>query len=100
MRLDPLTVDLTFQSSPTGLQLTVGSSSSTTPFTRTVIQGSNNSISAPSPQTVGGTTYAFVSWSDGGAATHNITASTSVPDLYGDLSGGDGHAGSHRSHAT
>ena len=78
VRLDPLTVDLTFQSSPTGLQLTVGSSSSTTPFTRTVIQGSNNSMSANTPQTLGGTTYNFASWSDGGAQTHNITASTSV----------------------
>jgi uncharacterized repeat protein (TIGR01451 family) len=74
VRLDPRTVVLTFQSVPTGLQLTVGSSSGTTSFTRTVIEGSTNSISAPSPQTLGGTTYTFVSWSDGGAATHNVVA--------------------------
>jgi uncharacterized repeat protein (TIGR01451 family) len=78
VRLDPRTVNLTFQSSPAGLSLTVGSSSSTTPFTRTVIEGSTNSVSAPSPQTVGGTPYTFASWSDGGAATHNIVASTSA----------------------
>jgi uncharacterized repeat protein (TIGR01451 family) len=78
IRLDPRTVVLTFQSSPTGLQLTVGSSSSATTFTRTVIEGSTNSISAASPQTLGGTTYNFVSWSDGGAATHNIVASASA----------------------
>jgi uncharacterized repeat protein (TIGR01451 family) len=78
VRLDPRTVTLTFQSSPVGLQLTVGSSSSTTPFTRTVIEGSNNSVSAPTPQTLGGTTYSFVSWSDGGAATHNIVADASA----------------------
>ena len=47
IRLDPKTVDLTFASSPTGLTLTVGSSSSVAPFTRTVIVNSLNTISAP-----------------------------------------------------
>ncbi len=76
-RLDPRTVSLTFQSAPAGLQLAVGSSSSTTSFTRTVIEGSTNSVSAAS-QSLAGTTYQFVSWSDGGAATHNIVANTSA----------------------
>ncbi len=74
VRLDPRTVDLTFTSQPSGLQLAVGSSSSATPFTRTVIVGSVNSVSAPSPQTLGGASYRFASWSDGGAATHTIVA--------------------------
>jgi hypothetical protein len=39
-----------------------------------VIAGSKNSISAPSPQTLGGTTYTFASWSDGGAQSHDIVA--------------------------
>ena len=78
LRLDPRTVELSFQSSPSGLQLTVGSSSSPTPFTRTVIEGSNNTISAPTPQTLGGTDYGWVSWSDGGAQSHNITASAAA----------------------
>jgi uncharacterized repeat protein (TIGR01451 family) len=77
INLDPRTVTLTFQSVPAGLQLVVGGTSGTAPFNRTVIQGSTNSISAPSPQVVGGTTYTFASWSDGGAATHNVTAGTS-----------------------
>ena len=47
-------------------------------FTRTVIRGSTNTISAPSPQTVGGAQYVFASWSDGGAQSHNITANTST----------------------
>jgi PKD repeat protein len=74
VRLDPKTVELSFRSDPTGLRLTVGSASGTTPFSRTVIVGSKNSISAPSPQTLAGTTYSFSSWSDGGAQTHNIVA--------------------------
>jgi hypothetical protein len=41
VRLNPKTVDLTFQSNPSGLKLTVGSSTATAPFTRTVIVGSN-----------------------------------------------------------
>jgi glucose/arabinose dehydrogenase/PKD repeat protein len=74
VELDPQTVDLTFQTSPPGLQLAVGQASQATPFTRTVIVGSGNSISAPSPQTLGGSSYQFVSWSDGGGQTHNIPA--------------------------
>jgi uncharacterized repeat protein (TIGR01451 family) len=78
LRLDPRTVSLTFESSPSGLQLTVGSSSSTTPFVREVIEGSNNSLSAPSPQTLGPTDYAWVSWSDGGAQSHNVVANAAA----------------------
>ncbi len=74
INLQPKTVNLTFASNPTGLSLAVGPSSSTTSFTRTVIVNSNNSISATTPQTLNGNSYDFVSWSDNGAATHNITA--------------------------
>jgi hypothetical protein len=77
VRLDPQTVVLTFQTNPSGLQLTVGGSSATAPFNRTVIVGSTNSINAPSPQMLGSRTYQFVSWSDGGAQTHNIVAPAS-----------------------
>ena len=75
INLDPQTIDLTFQSNPIGgLQLVVGSVSQSSPFTHTVIVGSTNSISAPSPQSLNGKNYEFVSWSDGGAISHNITA--------------------------
>jgi PKD repeat protein len=76
--LEPETVDLSFQSDPAGLQLAFNSGNATTPFDRTVIIGSNNSLSASSPQTLGGTSYEFDSWSDGGAQSHNITANASV----------------------
>jgi hypothetical protein len=74
LRLDPRTVVLTFQTTPGGLRLTVGSTTSTATFTRTVIVGSRNSISAPSPQTKGRKPYDFSSWSDGGAQSHDIVA--------------------------
>jgi glucose/arabinose dehydrogenase len=74
VRLDPQTVDLSFQSNPAGLQLTVGSGAAATPFTRKVIVGSRNTIAAPLTQALNGTGYEFVSWSDGGAAQHDVIA--------------------------
>jgi glucose/arabinose dehydrogenase len=81
VRLDPRTVDLTFATTPSGLQLAVGAASVTAPTTRTVIVGSSNSVSAPSPQAFGGASYTFRSWSDGGGRTHNLIAPTS-PTTY------------------
>jgi hypothetical protein len=78
VRLDPQTVVLKFRTNPTGLKLAVGSSQATAPFTRTVIVGSTNSVSALSPQNRAKMSYTFVSWSDGGAQTHNIVAPTST----------------------
>jgi PKD repeat protein len=76
--LQPQTVGLTFATSPSGLQLALNGGSAATPFTRTVIAGSSNTITAPSPQTLNGSNYAFASWSDGGAQTHVITASSAA----------------------
>ncbi|MEO7436899.1 MAG: PKD domain-containing protein, partial [Candidatus Binatia bacterium] len=65
--LYPETVDLTLASDPPGLNLTAGPQAGVAPFVRTEIVGSSISLSAPSPQTLNGNTYTFVSWSDGGA---------------------------------
>lgn len=73
-RLDPRTVNITLNSNPSGRTLTLNGSSATAPLTRTVIMGSTNSVSAPSPQIAGNRTWTFLRWSDGGAQTHNITA--------------------------
>ena len=72
--LNPKTVTLGFATSPTGLELVVNGVAATAPFNRTVIVGSSNSISAPTPQTSGAGTHTFSTWSDSGAATHNIVA--------------------------
>jgi glucose/arabinose dehydrogenase len=79
--LNPQTVALTFQTVPTGLQVVVGSASQAAPFSRTVIVGSANPVTATSPQLVGRTSYNFVSWSDGGAQTHTVTAGA-APTTY------------------
>jgi PKD repeat protein len=74
LQLDPQTVTLTFQTIPGGLRLAVNGSEAKASFTRTVIIGSSNTVSALTPQMKNGKTYAFVSWSDGGAQTHSIVA--------------------------
>jgi hypothetical protein len=45
-----------------------------------VIQGSANTVSAPASQTLATNTYDFGSWSDGGLATHTVTAN--APGTY------------------
>ncbi|WP_238547368.1 discoidin domain-containing protein [Actinoplanes friuliensis] len=80
-RIDPRTVDLTFTSNPSGMMVAVGSTAQATPFTRTVIQGSENSVSGVTPQSAAGTPQIYAAWSDGGAQTHVIVA-PSTPKTY------------------
>jgi glucose/arabinose dehydrogenase len=81
VRLDPRTVTLTFTSNPSKAQLVVNGIGGSTTFSRTVIIGSRNSISAVTPQRVRAKTYVFSSWSDGGLQTHDIIAPAS-PATY------------------
>jgi glucose/arabinose dehydrogenase len=79
--LNPRTVALSLHTEPSGLKLALNAASTSAPFVSTVIVNSQSSISAPVTQTVGGRVFHFVSWSDGGAATHNVTAPAS-PRTY------------------
>ena len=74
VEIDPHTVDVTVASTPIGLQVGLNAATGASPLTRTVIEGSQNTAIAPSTQTLGSAGYAFASWSDGGAATHNFVA--------------------------
>ncbi len=74
LRLDPRTVDLTFQTDPAGGMLTVGTQNTATPFTKTVIVGARTTVSAPTQQSLNGSLQGFSSWSDGGARTHEVVA--------------------------
>lgn len=69
----PQTVQLTLNSTPSGLQLILGGETVTTPYTRSTIVGSAHTLNAASPQG----DYSFVSWSDGGAQQHNVTVGAS-----------------------
>jgi hypothetical protein len=74
IRLDPRTVRLTLAADPAGAALTFNSESGAAPLSHEVIARSRNSIGATSPQAIGGQNYVFESWSDGGAANHDVTA--------------------------
>ncbi len=74
IQLDPQTVLLTLASQPGGAALSFNSDSGAAPLTHEVIARSRNSIGATTPQTIGGQGHVFESWSDGGAASHDITA--------------------------
>lgn len=77
-RLDPEVVQVTLESDPPGLTLGLNSEALAAPFTRPVILGSTNSVTAPSGQALGGTSYEFVSWSDGGPASHDVAISATT----------------------
>jgi glucose/arabinose dehydrogenase len=69
----PNTVVLSLATAPSGLRVTLDGQPVTTPMNVTSVVGITRTLGAVSPQvTAGGTTYQFVSWSDGGAATHTI----------------------------
>ncbi len=68
----PNTSGLSLATAPAGLQVTLDGQPTTTPINVTSVVGINRTLGVVTPQTSGNNTYQFVSWSDGGAATHNI----------------------------
>jgi glucose/arabinose dehydrogenase len=78
VNLDPETRTITLKSRKWDLDLTLNAITRRAPFTATVIRGSQNTISAPSPQFDSKWQYDFGSWSDGGARTHTITVDANV----------------------
>jgi PKD repeat protein len=88
-RIDPKTVQLTFQTNPAGLSLAVGASQSApAPFTQQWVVNSQVQLNAPSAQTVAGVNYTFTGWSDGGAATHTINAPAANTTYTASYTGG------------
>jgi glucose/arabinose dehydrogenase len=75
-RINPKTVAMTFATSTPGLPITVGDRTMVTPFTVTMIQKSTATVSAEPVRIADQVVHDYVGWSDGGAATHVITAPT------------------------
>ncbi len=71
--VQPLTSIVRIESNIANAQLTLDGSPITAPFTFTGVEGVIRALGVVTPQTTGGATYDFVSWSDGGAAIHEIT---------------------------
>jgi len=69
----PLTSVVRLESNVANAQLTLDGMPVTAPFSFTGVEGIIRTLGVVTPQTSGGSTYDFVSWSDGGAASHEIT---------------------------
>lgn len=83
--LMPRKVNLTLQTNPPGLQLTLDGQPKTAPVQVASVVGVVRSIGAPGQLPAGGTRLGFASWSDNGAATHDIptpAADTSYTATY------------------
>ena len=81
----PNVVSLTLAGEPAGVQLTLDGQPVTTPYAVPSIVGLTRTIGAPSPQRVDKYNYNFVSWSDGGAETHDLStpaADTTYTAVY------------------
>ncbi len=77
----PDTVPLTFRANPLDLKIRVGGEQIRGQKTVAAWVGDNISVTAPRQQDRDGHVWAFRSWSDGGPATHTITAPES-PGTY------------------
>ena len=74
--INPRIVQLTLATNPAGLELRLDGQPITTPLTFDAVVGIVRTLEAVTPQPARGTTYEFVSWSDGEAESHSI----STPD--------------------
>jgi hypothetical protein len=72
----PLTSVVRIESNVAGAQLTLDGSPITAPFQFVGVEGIVRTLGVVTPQTSGGTTYEFANWSDGGAASHEISTPT------------------------
>ena len=77
VEIDPRTVQLTLDSLPAGLEVSLDDTTQEAPLSATVIENSQHTVIAPPTVTLAGGTYSFSSWSDGGAATHNVKVDAS-----------------------
>lgn len=68
----PRVVTLKVATQRSGLRITIDGQPFTATYSFSAVVGMIRTIGAPSPQTASGGTYVFDSWSDGGAATHDI----------------------------
>lgn len=69
----PVKSNITVASNPTGLSVTLDDQPVPAPTTVQSVVGMRRTLGVVSPQTVGGTTYTFTSWSQGGAQLQTIT---------------------------
>jgi glucose/arabinose dehydrogenase len=77
IKLEPRAVNISVASSPSGIELTAGLLQGPSPLALAAIEGSHVLLSAPQAAQIGGKTYTWKSWSDGGERIHTVLANTS-----------------------
>jgi glucose/arabinose dehydrogenase len=99
VKFQPQTIDISLASNPPGIELLAANTKALAPFSIPAIDGSEILLSAPPTAVLGGRTYTFSGWSDGGGREHPIlvsSAQTSYTASYstpGDGGGGGGGGG-------
>jgi glucose/arabinose dehydrogenase len=93
LEFKPRTVSLSLASNPPGIKLLAGSTEALSPFSTLAIDKSEILISAPQTAVVGGNTYNFSGWSDGGARAHPIFVSNSQTGYVATYTVQDGGSG-------
>src|ERR1043166_5361587 len=91
----PIKSTFTLATDPPGLGLTLDGQPVTTPRSTTGVVGIVRTLGAPLQQTLGDRVYGFVSWSDGGDATHDISTpgqATTYVATYREVQSGVGDA--------
>jgi len=88
IKIAPRTVDVSLSSNPPGIELLAGSDTRPSPFSTPAIDGSEILISAPPTAVIGGYTYTFAGWSDGGNREHPIKVSASQAQYTASYTGG------------
>jgi len=73
----PVVRQITLNTVPAGLTVTLDGQPFTAPLTADSVVGVQRDIGVSSPQSLSGKTYGFSAWSDAGAATHTITTPAS-----------------------
>jgi glucose/arabinose dehydrogenase len=80
-RLDYRSTQMTLASSPSGVQLTINDTTAASPVVRGASTNGVVTVSAPASFTRGLLRWEFVSWSDGGARSHDVTVPAAATTL-------------------
>ncbi len=71
--IPPVVSSISLDTAPSGLQISYNGQPLSTPVSFGDVAGMTRTLAVSSPQALGSNTYNFVAWSDGGAASHNVT---------------------------
>ena len=80
----PSNVAVTVASNPGGMVVALDGASTLAPAVASWLSGSVHTVAALNPAAANGVRYTFARWSDGGAATHQITVPTAPTTLRAD----------------